>query len=177
MTQMGTVMVLRSLKWWGHLAEMPAGRLGPSSVSLLRRVDEDPYPKQNHGGRQIRKDPQKQTKSDRGGNGMTFRPLPAKRRQCLRLERLLQHREHGLFLAPEMFPRGRQRLFEQPLRFRRIRGAMDAFEMVVNFVMILIQAVQRVPVGEGVIQGRIGQVRFCFAMAAQQALHHRRQQL
>jgi len=32
MTRMGTVKAPRSLKWWGHLAEMPAGRLGEASL-------------------------------------------------------------------------------------------------------------------------------------------------
>lgn len=108
---------------------------------------------------------------------MALHPLPAENPQRVRLKRFLQHREHVFFLAPEMFARCRQRLFQQGLSFRRIGRAMDAFELVVNFVMILIQAIQRSPVREGVIQGRIGQIRFCFGMIAQQTFHHGRQQL
>jgi len=108
---------------------------------------------------------------------MAFRPLPAERPQRFRQKRFLQNREHGFFLAPEMVTRGRQRLFEQELRLRRPGCAMDAFKVVVNFVMILMQTVQRPPVSEGVIQGGIGQIRFGFAMATQQTFHHRRQQL
>jgi hypothetical protein len=107
---------------------------------------------------------------------MIVHPLPAEHPQRVWLKRLLQHGKHGFFLAPEMFARGRQRPFEPVLRFRRIGRTLEVFELVVNFAMILMEAMQRPPVGEDVIQGRIGQIRFRFAMTVQQTLHHRRQQ-
>jgi hypothetical protein len=42
--------------------------------------------------------------------------------------------------------------------------------------MILMQLIQRPPVGEGMIQSRIGQIGFGFAMTDQQAFHHGCQQ-
>ena len=107
--------------------------------------------------------------SGSGGNGTAFQPFLAERSQRDRLKRFLQQREHRFLLAPEMFARGRQRLFQQPLRLLRLGRAVDAFEVVVNFVMILmqlVQLIQRPVVGEGMVQGRIGQVRFRFAMTA-----------
>ena len=97
---------------------------------------------------------------------MTFQQQPAEHVQRIRLQRLLQQWKHGLFLAPEMFARGGQSPFKQLPRFGGVSRLLKAFELVVNFVMILVQSIQRSLVSQGLIQSRIGEICLRLAVTA-----------
>jgi hypothetical protein len=102
-------------------------------------------------------------------NGGIF-PYPhfPKMPQNIAGENPFNHRKNNRLLVSEMFPGCCQRLLKQTLGFGKTVGDLHLSEVGVDFLTILVQALQLAFLFESVIQHHISQLRLRSGMPGQQ---------